>query len=133
METVIDNVAENAVVFDYTNFLSKSCQQRFSFIDALKYLVPSFEVTIKTTRNQFSCSERLEKKALKVLSSNASDTRNLIRLLCLAKQEGIKQLIVCLPYSLEEHQLDELHNKIDSTIEFVQGNTEQLLFVLDVK
>ncbi|OBU21066.1 hypothetical protein [Photobacterium aquimaris] len=131
METVIDNVAENAVVFDYTKFLSKSCQQRLSLIDALKYLVPSLEITVKTTRNRLSCIERLEEKALKVLSSNASDTQNLTRLLYLAKQEGIKQLIVYLPYSLEQHQLDEINNKINSTIEFVQDNTEQLLFILD--
>ncbi|SMY32939.1 hypothetical protein [Photobacterium andalusiense] len=131
METVIDNVAENAVVFDYTNFLSKSCQQRLSFIDALKYLVPSLEVTVKTTRKHISCAEQLEKKALKVLSSNASDTQNIIRLLYLAKQEGIKQLIVYLPYSLEEYQLDEINNKMNSTIEFVKDNTEQLLFILD--
>ncbi len=56
---------------------------------------------------------------------------NLIRLLYLAKQEGIKQLIVYLPYSLDEQQIKELDNRINGTIEFVQGNSEQLLFNLD--
>lgn len=132
METVIDNVAENTIIFDYTGFLSKSCQQRLSFIDVLKYLIPSFEVAVKTTeKNPLSCAEQLEKKALKVLSTNVSDTHNLTRLLYLAKQEGIKQLIVYLPYSLEEQQIKELNNRINGTIEFVQGNSEQLLFNLD--
>lgn len=132
METVVNNVVENPVIFDYTGFLSKSCQQRLSLIDILKYLVPSFEVTIKTTtRNHLSCAEQLEKQALKVLSSNASDTQNLIRLLYLAKQEDIKQLIVYLPYSLEEQQINELNDRINGTIEFVQDNSEQLLFILD--
>lgn len=132
METVIDDMADDPIIFDYTRFLAKLCLQRLSLIDALKYLVPSFEVTIKATREKhLSCAEQLENKALKVLSSNASDTRNLIRLLYLAKQEGIKQLIVYLPYSLEEPQLAELKNRINGTIEFVKDNNEQLLFILD--
>ncbi len=46
-----------------TGFLSKSCQQRLSFIDVLKYLIPSFEVAVKTTeKNPLSCAEQLEKK-----------------------------------------------------------------------
>lgn len=66
-----------------------------------------------------------------MLSSNASDTHNLIRLLYLAKQEGITQLVVHLPYYLEEQQLTELKNRIKGTIEYFQGNSEQLLFILD--
>ena len=132
METVIDNIVDNPIIFDYTSFLSKLCQQRLSLIDALTYLVPSFEVTIKAVEgNPLSCIDKLENKALKLLSSNASDTHNLIRLLYLAKQDGIKQLIVYLPYSLEEQQVTELKNRIKGTIEFVQGNSEQLLFILD--
>ncbi len=131
METAIDKVVENHVIFDYTEFLSKSCQQRLSFIDALKYLVPSLEVaTNPMKKKHLSCAEQLEKKALKLLSSSASDTHNLIRLLHLAKLEGITQLVVSLPYSLEEQQLTELNNGIDGTIDFVQGNSEQLLFIL---
>ncbi|MCD9471749.1 hypothetical protein [Photobacterium phosphoreum] len=132
MEIVIDNIIDNPIIFDYTSFLSKLCQQRLSLIDAFTYLVPSFEVTIKATeKNNLSCAEKLEKKALKVLSSNASDTHNLIRLLYLAKQEGITQLVVHLPYYLEEQQLTELKNRIKGTIEYFQGNSEQLLFILD--
>ena len=132
MGTVLDGIVENPVIFDYTDFLSKSCQQQLSFMDALKYLVPLFEMTVKSTREKgFSSTEQLEKKALKVLSSNASDTQNLIRLLHLAKQDGIKQLIVSLPYSLEEHQLNELKKKLKCSIEFVEEDVEQLLFKLE--
>ncbi|SKA43589.1 hypothetical protein [Photobacterium toruni] len=97
-----------------------------------KYLIPSFEVIINTTENNnLSYAEQLETKALKVLSSNASDTNNLILLVDLAKQEGITQLIVYMPYSLDEQQLAELNHRIEGTIEFVKGNSEYLLFILD--
>ncbi|KAE8178475.1 hypothetical protein [Photobacterium carnosum] len=132
METVVEKVIEKDVIFDYTEFLSKSCQQRLSFMDAIKYLIPSFEVIINTTENNhLSCAEQLEAKALKVLSSHASDTNNLILLLYLAKQEGITQLIVYMPYSLDEQQLTELNNRIEGTIEFIKGNSEHLLFILN--
>ncbi|WP_252895585.1 hypothetical protein [Photobacterium phosphoreum] len=49
----------------------------------------------------------------------------------MAKQEGITQLVVHLPYYLEEQQLTELKNRIKGTIEYFQGNSEQLLFILD--
>ncbi|SKA35253.1 hypothetical protein [Photobacterium toruni] len=39
METVVDKVIEKDVIFDYTEFLSKSCRQRLSFMDALKYFL----------------------------------------------------------------------------------------------
>lgn len=132
METVVDKVIEKDVIFDYTKFLSKSCQQRLSFMDALKYLIPLFEATVKTMgKNNLSCAERLEKKALKILSSHTSDINNLIRLSSLAKQEGIMRLVVYLPYSLEEQQLIELKSEIKGTVDFVKDNTEQLLFILD--
>ncbi|KJG20109.1 hypothetical protein UB37_15380 [Photobacterium iliopiscarium] len=132
METVIDKVIEKDVIFDYTEFLSKSCQQRLSFMDALKYLIPLFKVTTSTIgKTPLSCTERLEKKALTILSSNTSDINNLIRLSSLAKQEGIMRLVVYLPYSLEAQQLAELKNEIKGSIDFVQGNSERLLFILD--
>ncbi|MEC6906728.1 hypothetical protein VXS04_03495 [Photobacterium piscicola] len=132
METVVDKVIEKDVIFDYTKFLSKSCQQRLSFMDALTYLIPFFKLTINTIgENHLPCADQLEKKALKVLSSHMSDIDNLIQLLSLAKQEGIMRLVVYLPYSLEEQQLIELKSEIKGTVDFVKDNTEQLLFILD--
>ncbi|WP_297481733.1 hypothetical protein [uncultured Photobacterium sp.] len=132
METGVDKIIEKDVIFDYTAFLSKSCQQRLSFMDALTYLIPLFEATVKTIgKNNLSSAEQLEKKALKILSSHTSDINNLIRLSSLAKQEGIMRLVVYLPYSLEERQLIELKSRIKGTVDFVRGNSEQLLFTLD--
>ncbi|MGF1736855.1 hypothetical protein [Photobacterium satsumensis] len=112
METSVEFSNPDNVVFDYTTFLSASCKQRVTFVDALKALIPAFEITWTSSMpNGMTDSEKLQMQALKVLSTNISDTNNLIRLLRLARAEHIDELMIKLPYALEELQLVEIESK----------------------
>ncbi|MBC7001652.1 hypothetical protein BIZ37_03690 [Photobacterium sp. BZF1] len=112
METSVEFSNPDNVVFDYTTFLSASCKQRVTLVDALKALIPAFEITWTSSMpHGMTDSEKLQLQALKVLSTNISDTNNLIRLLRLARAEHIDELMIKLPYALEEFQLVEIESK----------------------
>ncbi|OAN18020.1 hypothetical protein A3K86_03620 [Photobacterium jeanii] len=108
------------VVFDYTSFLSASCRQsHLSFTDALRAVLPSFEVLWKSSLPAgITDEEKLQQQALKVLSTNTSDTNNLIRLLRLARTERIMCLRITMPYALDYEQLEYITDKTDCAITF---------------
>lgn len=132
MGPTFDTSENERIFFDYTAFLSKSCLLRLSLLDVLKTLIPSFDIMARSNKKDIlSRSADLEKEALKVLSTNVSDTQNLIRLLRLAKNYNITQLIISLPYSLELPQLSIIEKKMKCTITLTDNDGEELLIYLN--
>ncbi|ELR67878.1 hypothetical protein C942_00186 [Photobacterium marinum] len=127
METSVDSTNNSNVVFDYTSFLSASCHHRWTFLDALKALLPAFEVSWTSSLPAgLSESEKLQMQALKVLSTNVSDSSNLIRLLRLARAESIPELVITLPYSLDDEQLEQIEEKAECRITLAEESGEIL-------
>lgn len=131
METMLSTSEKEQIIFDYTHFLSLLCNQKWTFIDVVKNIIPSFELNIKTsTYSQISPAEKLHQQALKVLSSSASDTQNIIRLLLLSRNQDIKSILLLLPFALEEEQLKKIEQKGKCKLEKENGNNERLLITL---
>lgn len=127
METSVGISKNDNVVFDYTSFLSASCNHRLTFLEALQALIPAFEVLWTSSMPKgLTESEKLQKQALKVLSTSISDSNNLIRLLRLARAEHIHELVITLPYALDNEQLDHIELKADCRITFVSDSGEEL-------
>ncbi len=128
MKAYSEIVDSEKVVFDYTSFLSASCQQHhLTFMDALKSMIPAFEVSWKSSApSGLSDSEKLQLHALKVLSTSVSDANNVIRLLRLARTEGIMCLQITMPYALDYDQLEMITDKTDCDITFEDDNGEVL-------
>lgn len=127
METSVEISKNSNVVFDYTSFLSASCKHRLTFIDALKALIPAFEISwTSSLSNELTESEKLQMQALKVLSTSISDSNNLIRLLRLARTEHINELLITLPYALENEQLDQIESRAGCRITMAADNGEEL-------
>ncbi|PQJ67008.1 hypothetical protein [Photobacterium angustum] len=131
METMLNTSEKEQIIFDYTHFLSLLCNQKWTFIDVVKNIIPSFELNIKKgVYSQISPAEKLHQQALKVLSSSASDTQNIIRLLLLSRNEDIKSILLLLPFALEEEQLRKIEKKGKCKLEKENGNSERLLITL---
>ncbi|GAB3531538.1 hypothetical protein BIT28_12265 [Photobacterium proteolyticum] len=127
METSVEISKNSNVVFDYTSFLSASCKHRMTFSDALKALIPAFEISwTSSLPKELTESEKLQMQALKVLSTNTSDSNNLIRLLRLARAEQIDELLITLPYALESEQLDQIESRASCRITMASDNGEEL-------
>ncbi|MGF1724998.1 hypothetical protein [Photobacterium nomapromontoriensis] len=127
METAVEFSNESNVVFDYTTFLSASCKHKVTVMDALKALIPTFEIARTSSMPQgLTDSEKLQMQALKVLSTNISDTNNLIRLLRLARVEHIDELTIQLPYALDASQLAEIEAKAICKIIILDDLAEEL-------
>lgn len=127
METAVEFSNKSNVVFDYTTFLSASCKHKVTLVDALKALIPAFEITRWSSMpNGLTDSEKLQTQALKVLSTSVSDTNNLIRLLRLARFEHIDELTIQLPYALDDSQLEEIEAKATCKIIILDDLAEKL-------
>ncbi|MCG7498798.1 transporter [Vibrio sp. Of7-15] len=114
------------VVFDYTAFLSASCKKQWTFSEAMKSFLPVFGVAWNAAvHSDLTPHERLWDKALKVLSTQVSDESNLIRLLRLARSEGIYDLEIQLPYALDDSQLTTIMSKsqTDICLDSLEGET----------
>ena len=113
METSVEISKNSNVVFDYTSFLSASCKHRMTFSDALKALIPAFEISwTSSLPKELTESEKLQMQALKVLSTNTSDSNNLIRLLRLARAEQIDELLITLVFLMMQQQHYNLMKKV---------------------
>jgi hypothetical protein len=128
MEILAPSSKKENVVFDYTLFLSASCKHRLTFLDAIKACIPAFEISWRSSLPScgLSVSEKLQMQALKVLSTNVSDANNLVRLLRLARSEHIDEIVISLPYSLDEEQLQLIEEISGCHIGFIEDNSEQL-------
>ena len=107
----------NIIEFDYSSFLINSSNQKWTFSQALKSLIPTFgTVWNASVHDSTPTQERLRLEALQVLSSHINDESNIIRLIRLARIEGIRDLKIKLPYTLDDEQilyiLDNTHTEI---------------------
>ncbi|GMM88531.1 transporter [Vibrio fortis] len=108
----MDKQKETCVEFDYTNFLGASCDKKWTFLEALTTFAPVFGTVWKDSIKDLSTPEdRLWEKALKSLSTRKSDESNIVVLLKLAKLEGINELKVVMPYSLEDEQIEYIESR----------------------
>ncbi|QXO18959.1 MULTISPECIES: transporter [Vibrio] len=111
------NTNRISVVFDYTSFLGTSCTKKWTFSDALVSFAPVFgTVWHDTVRDGKSHEERLWEMALQRLSSRRSDESNLVTLVKLAKLEGIQELKLVMPYSLEPEQINAIQARGEAEI-----------------
>ncbi|ENM5773681.1 transporter [Vibrio mimicus] len=118
-----------SAVFDYTTFLGVSCTKKWTFAEAISSFAPVFGIAwLDTIKEQQSPQERLWDIALKKLSTRRSDESNLITLVKLAKQEGIDELTLVMPYALDEQQLTAIQVKSAAQIE--STNQEEFLIRL---
>jgi len=117
-----------SAVFDYTSFLGASCKKKWTFLEILTSIAPVFSTVWKDSLNDSARPEdRLWEQAFNTLSAQNSDESNLIRLVKLAKIEGIGELKLMMPYELDQQQLELISEKTNAKIlhvakdEFVIG------------
>ena len=109
---------KQCVIFDYTSFLGASCNKKWTFLEAMGSLAPVMHQLMgKRSQKSAPVEERLWASAMQSLSPSYSDEVNLLTLVELAKEEGIEQLKVVMPYSLEPKQIDALQQQCELSIE----------------
>ena len=124
MREYIEANMTNIIEFDYSEFLVDSSKQKWTFSQALKSIIPTFgAVWNASVHDPTPTKERLRQEALQVLSSHINDESNMIRLIRLARIEGITDLHIKLPYTLDEDQvayiLENTHTEISQSNEDV--------------
>ena len=108
----MDKQTETRVEFDYTTFLGASCSKKWTFLEALTTIAPVFSTVWRDSIKELASPEdRLWQMALKSMSTRKSDESNIVTLLKLAKLEGINELKVVMPYSLEDEQIDYIESR----------------------
>ncbi len=116
-------------VFDYTTFLGVSCTKKWTFSEALTSFTPIFGTvwhdTVKDGKNP---EERLWEMALRRMSTRRSDESNLVTLVKLAKQEGIEEIKLVMPYALEESQIEAIQVRAQAQIQ--AGNQDEFIIKL---
>ncbi|MEZ8035251.1 transporter [Vibrio crassostreae] len=113
----MDKQEETRVEFDYTTFLGASCSKKWTFLEALTTIAPVFSTVWRDSIKELASPEdRLWQMALKSMSTRKSDESNIVTLLKLAKLEGINELKVVMPYSLEEEQIEYIESRSHSVI-----------------
>ena len=123
----MDKQEEQCIVFDYTSFLGASCTKTWTFVEALRALAPTLTQKLSGTEQpRMSAEERLWASALQSLSPSYSDEVNLLTLVELAKEEGIDQLKVVMPYSLEKEQIEAIQQQC----QFAVTSQQQEEFIL---
>ena len=120
MREYIEANMTNIIEFDYSAFLVDSSKQKWTFSQALKSIIPAFGAVWNTSINDPTpTKERLRQEALQVLSSHINDESNMIRLIRLARLEGITDLKIKLPYTLDEEQvayiLENTHTEVSQS------------------
>ncbi|MEI7087997.1 hypothetical protein WCU61_18200, partial [Pectobacterium versatile] len=74
-------------------------------------------VTKMAPSRQSAPKEWLKGLALQVLSTQVSDETNIIRLITLARQQGLAAFDIQLPYSLTNEQLNAISNECDDSLD----------------
>ncbi|CAM3561128.1 MULTISPECIES: hypothetical protein [Yersinia] len=128
-----ERIQRETICFDYMKFLSASCKKRWSFVDAIYGVMPIFGMVVKKsqTESEKNPQEQLTALALQVLSTQVSDETNMIRLIRLARQQGIQSLEVQLPYGLDIGQLAAISRQCSPQVALTL-NGERLLVNLPV-
>ncbi|KFX22063.1 hypothetical protein N6P31_03295 [Pectobacterium betavasculorum] len=103
---------------DYTDYLAALCNKRWRFVDAMYGVMPIFGMVTKmAAARQSAPKERLKVLALQVLSTQVSDETNIIRLITLARQQGLTAFDIQLPYALTSEQLNAIGNECDEVLD----------------
>ncbi len=114
----MENQNNTYVSFDYTNFLGISCRKKWTFTDILYFICPWLKMPKGERVVVTKLPEaRLWEEALKVMSSRRSDESNIITLTKLARLEGIDELRIAMPYSLEARQIAYIRERSHSDID----------------
>lgn len=122
------------IEFDYSSFLVDSSQQKWTFSQALKSLIPTFgTVWNASVHDATPTKERLRLEALQVLSSHINDESNIIRLIRLARIEGITDLEIKLPYTLDTEQVNYILANTYTSISQTSDGVDVLLVHLNEK
>ncbi|SIN83986.1 hypothetical protein [Salinivibrio sp. ES.052] len=120
--------APTEVVFDYTHFLCESQQPTWTFFDIFRSLLPVFNTVLEHQagggEQPLSAQERLQQQAARVMSVRNTDTANLVQLASLARQEGIAELTVLMPYALEYRQMEAITHQTGAQLEYSNENRE---------
>jgi len=112
---------QERLCFDYMHYLSASCKKRWSFLDAIYGVMPFFGIVTKTPASDSQThQEQLNALAIQVLSTQVNDETNIIRLIGLARQQGIDQFDIQLPYALESHQLSAIEHEFGTPLGLIQ-------------
>ncbi|MCG8707872.1 hypothetical protein JHU04_001069 [Brenneria sp. 4F2] len=95
------------ICLDYTDYLAALCNKHWRFIDAIYGVWPFFGMVTKIplSRQKISFKDGLKMLAMQVLSTQVSDEINIVRLIELARQQGLNRFDIRLPYSLTNEQL----------------------------
>ncbi|WP_456295807.1 transporter [Vibrio sp. AK197] len=108
----MEQLSSPSVLFDYTSFLGASCKKKWTFLEAMSSVAPVFSVAWKDTIQEPQTPEdRLWEQAMQALSPSHSDESNLAVLIAIAKEQGIEELRLVMPYSLEPEQLELLRSE----------------------
>ncbi|OFS08841.1 MULTISPECIES: hypothetical protein [Hafnia] len=110
-----------ALCFDYTRFLSASCNKHWGFIDAIYGVMPLFGmVTRSQSKSIENLNAQIRQLAMQVLSTQVSDETNIVRLIELVKNQGLQELDIQLPYALEDEQLMTIQAECRNAVSMTQ-------------
>ncbi|ARR49392.1 hypothetical protein ETN89_12530 [Photobacterium damselae subsp. damselae] len=125
MDSVMEQPPQRKILFSYTNFLANSNPKSITFIEAFKELISTFECV----RQHINIDE-FDTLAGKVLSTNASDVMNLSRLVELAREADLDELVITMPYGLDEAQLHEIEALAQCRIHLQDDDKENIIIYL---
>ncbi len=113
----MNNQHSSEIVFDYTTFLGATCKKKWTFLEAMQSFAPVFGMLWKDSVNDLMSKEDpLWEQALTSLSAQNSDEANLVRLVKLARVQGIGKLTLKMPYELDVEQRDSIGKRSRSVI-----------------
>ena len=118
---------KTCIEFDYTSFLGATGSKKWTFLEAFATIAPIFGLMWKQNIAELSQpEERLWNAALKSMSSRQSDESNLVMLVKLAKHEGIHELRVVMPYSLDSQQIEYIESRSKLKVETAEQDVLNL-------
>ena len=118
---------KTCIEFDYTSFLGATGSKKWTFLEAFTTIAPIFGLMWKQNIAELSQpEERLWNAALKSMSSRQSDESNLVMLVKLAKHEGIHELRVVMPYSLDSQQIEYIESRSKLKVETAEQDVLNL-------
>ncbi|BCN24336.1 transporter [Vibrio alfacsensis] len=118
---------KTCIEFDYTSFLGASGSKKWTFVEAFSTIAPIFGLLWKQNIAELSKPEdRLWEAALKSMSSRQSDESNLVKLAKLAQHEGIQELRVVMPYSLDSEQIEYIEARSQLKVDITEQDVLNL-------
>lgn len=123
----MEQQGKTCIEFDYTSFLGATGSKKWTFLEAFATIAPVFGLMWKRNIAELSQPEdRLWDAALKSMSSRQSDESNLVMLVKLAKHEGIHELRVVMPYSLDSQQIEYIESRSKLKVETAEQDVLNL-------